>query len=248
MRVLVLLLAFILNTHIYAETLVVGLPPFSPPFVMTADNKNHYIGFSIDIMSEVCKQMQVKCRYKSFTFGDTFTQLINNAINLAIGSFTITEERMQIIRFSLPILDSQATFLALADSPYATIDALAGKTVAAEADSVFVEYVTQKYGQKIKIISYPSIAELMIALENKDVDAVVFDIETAYFWIGNNNDMFKTVGAPFHLGQGIGIMANRNNQALIERVNQALLSMEKDGRYLRIYDTYFGTFRQTSGP
>jgi ABC-type amino acid transport substrate-binding protein len=243
MRVCLLLVALFSNFHVQAKRLIIGLPPFSPPFVMTADNKNHYIGFSVDIMTEICKQLQVECHYQSFGFNQTFIQVMNNSIDLAIGSFTITDERKQKVLFSLPFLNSQASFLALANSPYRTIDDLEGKTVAAEVDSVFIDFVTQKYGRKIKIIPYPNIAELMMALENKDVDAVVFDKEAAYFWIGNNNDLFKTVGEPFTLGQGIGIMTNHSNQTLIDKVNQALLSMENDGRYLHIYNTYFGTFQ-----
>ena len=42
------------------------------------------------------------------------------------------------------------------------------------------------------------------------------------------------------MGEGYAIMAHKNNSDLIKKINQALLDMEQDGTYLRIYNRYFG--------
>ncbi|HAT9397002.1 TPA: transporter substrate-binding domain-containing protein, partial [Legionella pneumophila subsp. pneumophila] len=41
-------------------------------------------------------------------------------------------------------------------------------------------------------------------------------------------------------GSGYGIIALKNQSALIDKINHILLEMEKDGSYLRIYNEYFG--------
>lgn len=244
-RIMVMFLIFIV-TSIHAETLTIGIPSFSPPFVMTADNKNHYIGFSIDIMAQICKKLGVSCRFQSFLFDETFSQVIDHRVDLAIGSFTITPQREEKVLFSLPYLQSDAAIVTTDTNDIQTIDDLKGKTIGAERDSVFVSYIQQQYGDKITVIPYDTIPELMFALSEGNIDATIFDKETAYFWLGNNYDMFKLVGTPFPLGQGIGIMANQDNQALINRVNQILIQMETEGTYLKIYNTYFGDMKAIS--
>ncbi len=243
MRCLSLLLLILTLMTSHAETLTIATPSFSPPFVMRADNQNHFIGFSIDIMTAICKQMKVTCQIKSMPFSDTFDAVIRNEADLAIGSYTITRDREAYVQFSKPYLPSTAAIITLIDNPMTSLSDLKSNRVGTEIDSAFNRYLEKKYGSDIKIVTYPSISEMMVALIEGKVDAIIFDKETANFWLGNNYDMFKILGKPFPLGLGIGIMARKDNDSLITRVNQSLMSMQADGSYLKIYKTYFGVLK-----
>ncbi len=225
----------------HAKTLTIGIPPFSPPFVMKADNQNHFIGFSMDIMEMICKRLQVTCKYQPIIFDQAFSKLIDNSIDIAIGSFTITPEREEEVLFSLPYLQSHAAFITLETNSIKSIDELKSKTIGVEKDSIFVNYLEQKFGNSVKIKTYQTIPDIMFAMSDNDIDAAIFDKETVDFWLGNNYDMFKLVGNPIPLGLGIGIMTNKMNNALIAQINQSLLNMEADGSYLKIYNNYFGS-------
>lgn len=240
MRCISLLLLILTLMTSHAETLNIATPSFSPPFVMTADNQNHFIGFSIDIMAEVCKQMKVTCQIKSMPFSDTFDAVIRNEADLAIGSYTITQDREAYVQFSIPYLPSTAAILTLTDSPMTSTSELKSKRVGTEVDSAFNRYLEKKYGNNIKIMPYANISEMMTALIEGKVDAIIFDKETADFWLGNNYAMFKILGKPFSLGSGIGIMARKDNASLMARVNQALINMQSNGSYLKIHNIYFG--------
>lgn len=244
MRLLILLTIILTQQLGCAETLTIGTPPFSPPFVMSVDNKGHYIGFSVDIMSSICKRMGVTCQFKLLGFEETFTQVIDNKVDLAIGNITITPEREEYVLFSLPYLQSNLEFITLANSTINSLNELKGKSVGAEHDSVFIPYIEKNYGRDVRVQSYRSISEMIFALSEGDVDAAILDQQTAQFWQSNNNGMFKFIGEPVPLGLGIGIIANKNNEALIARVNKALTAMQTDGGYLKIYNTYFGDMRQ----
>lgn len=246
MRLLILLTLIFVIPSTYAEKLIIGTPPFSPPFVMASDGKEHYIGFSIDIMSAICKQMEVTCLYKSIGFEQMFTEVINGSVDLAIGSITITPEREQYLLFSLPYLQSELEFLTLNNSPITSISELKGRILGAEHDSVFIPFIEKNYGSDVQIKTYRSISEMMLGLSQSEVDAVIFDKETAEFWHANNNDVYKFIGAPIPLGLGIGIITNKSNGALMARVNKALLTMQSEGIYLNIYNTYFGDMTQVS--
>jgi ABC-type amino acid transport substrate-binding protein len=47
------------------------------------------------------------------------------------------------------------------------------------------------------------------------------------------------LGPKFQIGEGYGVVTQLERADLIQRVNQALLSMEDDGTYLTIYQHYF---------
>ena len=242
-------LTFILTLNLsYAETLTIGTPPFSPPFVMATDDKGHYIGFSVDIMSAICKRMGVTCLFKSMGYEQMFTDVLENKVDLAIGSITITPEREQSLLFSLPYLQSNLEFIALNNSPITSIKELTGKTVGAEHDSVFIPFIEEKFGNSIHIKPFRNSSEIMLALTESNIDAAIFDKETAQFWYANNNSMYKFIGSPIPLGLGIGIMTNKRNTTLMERINKILLTMQTEGSYLKIYNTYFGDMSKVAAP
>lgn len=239
MRYISLLLLSLTLMTSHAETLTIATPRFMPPYVMAAGNQNHYIGFSIDIILTICKRMKVTCNIKSMPLTDTFDAIIKKEVDLAIGNYLITPDREAHFKFSLPYLQSEAAFITLVNNPMTSMSNLKTKSVGALARTVLINYLEKKFGSDIKIVPYPNISEMMLALSEGKVDAIIIDRKTANFWLGNNYDMFKMLGQPFPLGIGIGIMANKDNTPLITRVNQALLRMQADGYYLKIYSTYF---------
>ncbi len=248
MRLMILLVVVLTLPQSYAETILIGIPPFTPPFVMKADDKGHFIGFSIDIMTAICMRMKVSCQYQSLGFEASFKAVMDQKVDLAIGNFTITPEREEYVLFSIPYLESQASFLTLDSNPFSSIEDLRGKTVGAEHDSIFIDYIEKRYGSAIKVIPYPIISEAVFALSNGDISAVILDRETAQFWVGNNDAMFKVIDPPIPMGLGIGIMANKDNQKLITRINETITDMQSEGSYLNIYNMYFGEMKRVTNP
>lgn len=240
MRLLVLFTAFILSPLTCAEPLLVATPQATPPFVMTNKKLHHFYGYSIDMMNAICQRIGATCRYQEFTFKDMFSQIMDGNADIAAGNITITSERQQFVEFSLPYLRSEVQFVTLSRSDFASSDDLQGKTIGVEAASIFPDYINQKYNNHIKIISYATIADLFLALNNNEVDAVMVDRQTAEYWYANNGDLFKLLQPVAQLGMGIAFMTNKINQSLISRINKALLEMESDGTYLKIFNTYFG--------
>lgn len=78
---------------------------------------------------------------------------------------------------------------------------------------------------------------MLQALNENKVDAVLLDSGIVQYWTANNSDLLRSVGDP--MGSGYGIMANKNNEALIETINKYLLELENDDTYLKLYRRYF---------
>ncbi|MCZ4798209.1 transporter substrate-binding domain-containing protein [Legionella pneumophila] len=233
------ILGLLLTYESRAQTLTIGMVLNDPPFSMSAD-KNHFFGFDIELMTELCKQIKAQCQFKPMQFNKLFTDLNEGKIDLAIAAITITNERQQTFLFSLPYLASEARFITTANNLMLSIEKLAHKKIGIIEGSIFKQLITQKFKNN-SIKEYPSTDQLIIALNQQEVDVLLMDDFSADYWIANNNTLFKGVGKPFSVGIGYGIMANLSSLTLINQINKALKRLEKNGIYLYLYQKYFHT-------
>ncbi|KTD75235.1 MULTISPECIES: transporter substrate-binding domain-containing protein [Legionella] len=234
---LFLILLMLLTAELRAQSLTIGIVAYDPPFSMNAD-KNHFFGFDIELMSELCKQISVQCHFEPMLFDALFTDINEGKIDLAIAAITITNERQQKFLFSLPYLASEARFVTTKNSLIKTLKKLNNKTIGIIKGSLFKQLITQKFKTNL-IKEYPSTNQLITALNQQEVDALLMDDFSADYWIANNNTLFKGIGRPFSVGIGYGIMAKINSIVLMNQINQALKHLEKNGVYLSLYQKYF---------
>lgn len=159
---------------------------------------------------------------------------------MAIAAITITNERQQTFLFSLPYLASEARFITTSNNLMLNIDSLTNKKIGIIEGSIFKQLIAQKFKNN-SIKEYPSTEQLITALNQQDVDALLMDDFSADYWIANNNTLFKGVGQPFPVGIGYGIMTKLSSLLLINQINKALKRLEKNGIYMSLYQKYFHT-------
>lgn len=239
MRQLVFLILLLVLPLTYAKELIIGTTAQNPPFNSIADQNDHFYGFDIDVMGEICLQLKMECKFKPILFNNLFTAIAANKIDLAIAAIIITPYRQQQFLFSLPYLESNAQFLTKRESKLNNPLGIENKTIGTRLGTPFADLAREVYKNKINIIEYPDIAELLNGLNNNKVDAVLMDAEAAKNWVSNNSDLYKLIGTQMPIGNGYGIMANPTETQLITQINQILLNMEADGAYLKIYSRYF---------
>lgn len=236
---MVFLLTVVMSISVWAETLKIGVLSYDPPFVIPADNKNHFFGFDSDLISEVCKRMQVTCQFTPLTIEPLFSQTLDGSIDLALGSIIITEDRMNTFLFSLPYLASKGSFLTRSVNPYNSQDDIRGKRVGTQQGSLFKGLVQEVFNNNISVTEYLTQPLMFQGLSSNDVDAIFLDMYAAHYWAAGSNGLLKPLGESIPIGIGYGIMTNKSNSNLIKRVNVALVSMENDGTYLTLYNRYF---------
>lgn len=221
---------------IYAEKLVIGTLKYNPPFEV--DNNGVFFGFEIELMQDICKRINATCEFKGLQFHELPIRLATHDINLAIGTIIITPERKKKFLFSLPYKESFLQYIVRKDATYKQISELKNKTIGAYFNSPAIANITNQFNNQVKILSFPYSMDMLLALNQKKVDAVVTNFSQANYWIANNPNI-KLLGKKFIIGEGYGIMTNFQNQDLISRINKVLISMEKDGTYLKIYENTF---------
>lgn len=229
-------------TSANAKPLLVGVPSFMPPFVMQAAKDNEYVGFDIEIISEVCKRIKQECVFKAVDFNKMLEGVLYETLDIGIGAITTTNERKKVYVFSLPYLQSSAQFIARADSPISDIPELEGKTLGIMHAYLYSPLVEKELHGNVKYKYYNLTSDQLVALSNKEVDAIIVDAEAALSMYAINENL-KLVGPKLPLGLGYGIILAKKRGVLISEVNNALLDMEEDGSYMRIYKTYFANIK-----
>ena len=240
MRLAIFFVFCLIFTAANALTVRIGVTPFSPPFLITSDSKNHFSGFDMDLMNEICKRINATCNYKTFgSFKAVLQAGINNEIDLAIGGIIITSERESLYQFSLPYLKSTAQYMTRYGEHIKNISDIRGKTIGVADGTIFESLAKAEFSDTVTIKTYDTLSLMLVALANRDVDVVLLNGPNAQYWVANSDNIYETIGKPIPLGLGYGFVAHLNDQQLILKINQALLSMESDGTYLKIYNTYF---------
>lgn len=229
----------VLTAELKAQSLAIGIVAYDPPFSMNAD-KNHFFGFDVELITELCKQIKAQCQLKPMLFDELFTELKASKIDLGIAAITITNERQKTFLFSLPYLASAARFMTTKNDSITSLEQLNNRSIGIIRGSLFKKHITQKFKTNT-VREYPSTNQLITALNQQEVDALLMDDFSADYWIANNNTLLKGLGKPFSVGIGYGIMAKMDSKMLMNQINQALKHIEKNGFYLSLYQKYFHT-------
>jgi ABC-type amino acid transport substrate-binding protein len=239
-RIILMIMALMILPRTYAQTLIIATTTDNPPFSSIADQHNHFYGFDIEIIDEICKRMKAQCQYSSLVFNNLLLAINNKQIDLAIAANIITPNQQQKYLFSLPYMASHVQFITNINSAQNSPDDLKNKRIGVLQGSAFGDLVMDLYKNQITVIEYPHVSNLFLSLDKNVIDAVLLNKDSAQYWYANNGNQYKLISPPITFGSGYGIMAKLGEESLIEKVNDALLSMESDGTYLKIYSHYFG--------
>ncbi len=82
------------------KVLVVGTNAEFPPFEYYENGE--LIGFDIDLMCEIGKRLGYRIEFKDFAFDALINNLASGKVDCIIAGISITEERLEVVDFSIP--------------------------------------------------------------------------------------------------------------------------------------------------
>lgn len=242
------LLSLSLHNVCQAKTYIIGVDQINPPMSMRTDSADHFIGFEIDIMNEICARLRMSCAYQAVRASQIITNLELGKIDFAIDSIIIPKFRLYGLILSLPYLPSYGQFMTLKNSSINSIDDIPDKTIGVRLGAFQVNvdsdmYIKHMFAKPPKIISYYTISELLEGLEDHEIDVAFVNRYAANYWESANRNLYKFIGEPAYLGNGYGIMSTTQNSPLMSSINAVITTMLNDGSYAKIYQRYFATFQ-----
>jgi len=217
-----------------------------------------YAGMEYEMLQYIMPKLGVsKFEYVPVEWDSLIPGLKAKRFDIIFSGMTVTEERRQGagIEFTRPYYFESDRIAVLEDSPYKTPGDLKGKILATTVGTV--EEMQAKTmvskGQGGEIKSFDDFAAPFLALQNKQVDAVIVD-NTTFGEQKKVTPNIRIIGDPMSLaanpewqskqdsagykfgGDGMGV--RKEDTALLAALNQALDDMDKEGVRQKIMEKY----------
>lgn len=204
------------------------------------DANNEIQGFDVDLANALCKEIDAKCSFHNQPFDSLIPALKFRRYDAAISGIDITEQRQQQVSFTDAYYDNAAAFVAL-KGKVADQAALEGKRIGVQNGSTHQSYLIDQMSG-VTAVPYASYQDAFIDMQNGRIDSIFGDTAVVAEWF-EKNDKLAFVGQPVtnakYFGNGFGIAINKDNQALVTQLNQALKTVKNNGQYQAIFDKYF---------
>lgn len=185
-------------------------------------------GVDVDIAKEIAKAIGVKLEFKDYDWPKLLPAVKSGEVDLSLSAFTITEERQKEILFSAPyFIGGQAIVINSGDALILSPNDIAGKKIGAQVDTTGYE-LAKKYASEKLITAYQNVDDALRALREHRIGFLIVDYIEAKS-IVKRDSSFKISGDPV-TQEFYGVATKLGNTALIDKVNEVLRAMKRDGR------------------
>lgn len=191
-------------------------------------------GFDIEVGEAIAKELGLETVQKKMKFGSIVESVKSGRVDAAVASHTITEERLEQVSFSTPYYYSGPQIFVRPDSSVEKLADLEGLEIAVAKGTTY-----EKDAKSVtdNIIFYDSDVTALEALSRGKHDAVITDFVTGKEAIGAGME----IAGKELLGKSEqAIAVAKDNEALLEKINEALQTLRDNGTLTEISKKYIG--------
>ncbi|WP_096189589.1 transporter substrate-binding domain-containing protein [Evansella halocellulosilytica] len=200
------------------------------------DENGELTGFDVEIGLAIAEELGVEGEPYQISFSGIIPGLQDDRYDAIIGSMGITDERKESVDFSDPYYVSGAQLYVRPDSDISSIDDVDEDTNVAVALATTYEEMIQDYTSDVS--TYDSDVVALQSLAQGRHDAVVTDRLVGLINI-NEQDLELEMTGDLIDTEYMGIAVKKENETLLEAVNEALQAIKDNGKYLEISEKYF---------
>ncbi|WP_029069255.1 glutamate ABC transporter substrate-binding protein [Jonesia quinghaiensis] len=222
-----------------SDSLTIGIK-FDQPGLGFKDGET-YTGFDVDVAKYVADKLgytEDQIEFVEAISANRETMLEGDQVDMIFATYSITEERDQVVDFAGPYFVAGQDLLVRADDMDITgPESLSGKNLCSVSGSTSAQRVKDTYdtGSEINLVEQPGYSECLSLLTGGQVDAVTTDdIILAGLAAEEGSGAMKVVGNPFSEERyGVGIPEGSDQCTAI---NEALTEMFDDGSWQEAID------------
>jgi ABC-type amino acid transport substrate-binding protein len=164
-----------------------------------------------------------------------FKDLIKGSLDIVISAVPIEAEKTAIIDYSNPYYTLEYLLVSLSGSEIRAKEDLAGKKIGVL--KMGKSNISEDYLTNYEVSDYENIMDMLDALGNKEIEAVLINLPLAVSLLKNNKDMYLVLDK-INSDREFAL-AFKKGSSLVSEVNQILDMMVTDGKYQSIYDKWF---------
>ncbi|WP_418965957.1 transporter substrate-binding domain-containing protein [Cetobacterium sp.] len=174
--------------------------------------------------------------FKNIQFDGLIPALQTGKLDVIIAGMTVTEEREKNVTFSTPYYTSKQLLIVNKDSLIKDIHNLEGNSVGVVLGCTG-DIIATEMKDKITLYRYNTTSESIMALNANKIDVVILDSEPAKNFVKANSNLKLIDG---ELAQeDYAIAVSKENKSLIEEIDNALVTLKKNGIFEKLSNKYF---------
>ena len=211
------------------------------PFNYIDPDTDEPAGWDYEAWDEICKRLHCKPVYVEASWEGMIQAVSDGQFDAAADGITITDDRAQIVDFSVGYINIDMRLLVrLDETRISSMDDIVndeGLVLGTQTGTTNYETASQ-YLPEERIQAFETFPFAVQALIGGDVDAVIIDEVAGQGYMGENADDLKLVGPSLSSDQ-LGFIYPKGSD-LVDPVNQAINAMKSDGFLNELSTKFFG--------
>ena len=194
-----------------------------------------FVGFDVDVAKYVAGELgyeEDQLEFIEAVSANRETMLQNGDVDMILATYSITEEREEVVDFAGPyFVAGQDLLVASDDDSISGPEDLEGKNLCSVTGSTSAARIKDDFATGVELVERPGYAECLTALSSGAVDAVTTDdiILAGLAAAQEDPSVFKVVGNPFsEENYGVGLPEGSDQ---CEAIDEAITAMISDGTW-----------------
>jgi glutamate transport system substrate-binding protein len=223
-----------------ADKVTIGVKEDQPNLGYLDAATGERTGFDIEIARWIAASLgygEDKIEFVAIPSANREAAIVNGDIDYYVGTYSITDDRKELVDFAGPYFVTGQGLLVLADNTDITSEAdLAGKTVCSATGSTPIQNIKDNYPDT-DTEEFETYSQCVDAMKDGQVDAVTTDEAILIGYAAQDPDNLKVVGEPFS-EERYGVGLPLGDDALRGFIND--LFTEGGDTWSAIYDSTLG--------
>lgn len=207
------------------------------------NDQNELIGFDIDFANALGEELGVEIEFETVAWDGIFNGLNAKQYDVIISSTSVTPERQEAFAMSMPYVANGIVIVSRTDAdPVKEFKGLAGKTLGVQIETtadIAAEKLKEQEAVDITIKKFDGMLDAFAALEGKQIDNIMTDIGVAMHYVADKPETF-VVSSEVLTNEPIGVTARKDDTALVEQLDAAIMNLQKNGTLTEISMKWFG--------
>ncbi|MFQ3647627.1 MAG: transporter substrate-binding domain-containing protein [Anaerolineae bacterium] len=200
------------------------------PFNFIDPATGQAIGWDYDTLGEICRRLNCTLNYIETSWDGMINAVANGEFDVAPNGITITEERAQIVDFSIGFISVvQRMMVRLEEDRFVDVAGfVADPSLRIGVQTGTTNFITaQELVGPDRLVVTPDFGSAIQALIVGDVDAVLIDDTAGQGYVGENAERLKLLPDALSSDE-LGFIFPKGSD-LVEPFNKALMAMMADG-------------------
>lgn len=223
------------------KTYTVAINATFPPFESTKINKNNgkteYVGFDMDLLKQMSKDLGFKYKIKNMEFKGLVGALKSKRADFVISGISPTAERKKSVDFSKTYFQAKTAALYKKSSPYKTNASLKNVKVSAVFGTEYDDLANAVSGKVTSLDSSPAAIQ---ELTNGNVKAVILDASQAAVKDKENHKLsYSILDTEDKVSSDFAIALPKDSK-LTKSLNKEITKLQKDGTIKKLTVKWMG--------